>query len=63
MLGMCPAMNRTLLIYKLSDNQEVSSLKLFIITLNEMRDYIPLFSISAEVERTDCLSMGVNIVG
>ncbi len=28
-----------------------------------MRDYILLFSISAEVERTDWLSMGINIVG
>lgn len=28
-----------------------------------MRDYIPLFFITAEVERTDWLSMGINIVG
>jgi len=38
-------------------------LKLFIITLNEMRDYILLFSIAVEVERKDWLSMGINIVG
>ena len=28
-----------------------------------MRDYIHLLSITAEVERTDWLSMGINIVG